>query len=213
MNPLFKNIKIIAWDVDTTLYKNIPELSLKFKEECIKVVAAVRNISYKEAENIFEDMRLKCGSSTMALRTLKAGDEKTLLEIQKKLHKQDYIKPDPKLLEMFNKLKKFRHFIITNSMKEDDQACLKKLGIAETIFEKIITVEDSGEPKPGLASFQLLLTTTGLSADQHVYIGDREQVDIVPAKSLGMKTILVWGKSDIADLSLPTVYDVANVFI
>ena len=98
-------------------------------------------------------------------------------------------------------------------MVEDDRATLKKLGVPVTIFERIITAQDCQEPKPDPEPFRLLLKITGLPADQHLYIGDRELVDILPAKKLGMKTILVWGKSKIADLSLPTVYDVAEVLI
>lgn len=211
MDSRFKDIKVIAWDVDTTLYKNIPELSIRFKEECIKEVARAKGISFAEAESIFEKSRATNGSSTMTLRNLAVGDEKTLLQIQKRIGKQNYIKPDPELLLMFKKLSGFRHFIITNSMKEDDEAALAKLGIPESIFEKIITVEDAGEPKPSLAPFQFLLKLTGLRPEQHVYVGDREKVDIEPAKKLGMKTILVWGESEMADVSLPTVYDVVNI--
>ncbi len=213
MDSRFKDVKIIAWDVDTTLYKNIPELSIRFKEECIKEVAKVKEISFAEAESIFEKARATNGSSTMTLRNLRVGDENTLLQIQKRIDKQGYIKPDPKLLSMFQKLSKFRHFIITNSMKEDDKAALVKLGLPESIFEKIITVEDAGEPKPSLAPFQFLLKLTGLPPEQHVYVGDREKVDIEPAKKLGMKTILVWGESELADVSLSAVYDVPEVLL
>jgi FMN phosphatase YigB (HAD superfamily) len=45
-------------------------------------------------------------------------------------------------------------------------------------------------------------------------IGDREAVDLVPAKAVGMHTCLVWSeiKSTIADITLPDVYRVADIF-
>lgn len=213
MDPRFKDVKVIAWDVDTTLYKAIPELSIKFKKECIKEVARVENVSFEKAAEIFEKERAKFGSSTMALMRLGAGDFRTILTIQRKIGKQNYIKTDPKLLEMFKKLSKFRHFLITNSMREDDKLTLEKLGLPETIFERIITVEDTQEPKPSLSPFKLLLKITGLPPKAHLYVGDREKVDIEPAKRLGMKTILVWEESKIADLSIPTVYDIVGVLL
>ena len=52
---------------------------------------------------------------------------------------------------------------------------------------------------------------TGLPPEAHLMIGDRELVDLAPAKNLGMHTCLVWSdkKSTIADATLLTVYDVA----
>jgi HAD superfamily hydrolase (TIGR01549 family) len=211
MDKRFKNVKVIAWDVDTTLYKNIPELSLAFKNGCIKIVAQKKKISFGEASRLFESERSKFDATTMALLSLGVGDYHTILEVQKKINKQSYIKPDPRLLPMFKKLGHFRHFVITNSVLEDDQQTLTNLGLSTSIFERIITPEDTGKSKPDPAPFQFLLKLTGLPASQHVYIGDRDKVDIEPAKKLGIKTILVWGTSKIADVSLPTVYEVVKV--
>lgn len=212
MDQRFKNIKVIAWDVDTTMYKDIPELSMAFRDGCIAVIAEAKILSFSAAEQLFETERAKYNSSSLVLKTLGFDVKKIIPEIQRRINKTDFIKEDPKLLPMFLSLKNFRHFIISNAMVEDDRATLKKLGVPVAIFERIITAQDCQEPKPDPEPFRLLLKITGLPADQHVYIGDRELVDIAPAKKLGMKTILVWGESKIADLSLPTVYDVANVF-
>ena len=54
---------------------------------------------------------------------------------------------------------------------------------------------------------------TGLPAAAHIMIGDREAVDLAPAKMLGMKTCLVWSDSAslVADVTLKTVYEVATI--
>ncbi|MBI4999574.1 HAD family hydrolase, partial [Candidatus Gottesmanbacteria bacterium] len=197
----FANIKVIAWDVDTTLYQNIPELSQALKNGFIEVVAEKKNLPLDQAATLFEKERSKYNASTMALLSLGVGDYHTILEVQKKINKQSYIKKDAKLPAMFKKLSRFRHFVITNSMLEDDLATLTNLGLSLSLFERIITPEDTGKSKPDLAPFKFLLKLTGLPPAQHVYVGDREKVDIEPAKKLGMKTILVWGKSKLADLS------------
>jgi FMN phosphatase YigB (HAD superfamily) len=56
---------------------------------------------------------------------------------------------------------------------------------------------------------------TGLPPVAHLMIGDRERVDLVPAKKLGMKTCLVWAAepSMVADITLPTVYDLSQVLV
>jgi len=45
-----------------------------------------------------------------------------------------------------------------------------------------------------------------------VYIGDSVETDIMGAKAVGIKTILVWSKSPEADLSIPTIYKLADIF-
>lgn len=213
MDSRFKDIKVIAWDMDTTLYKPDPLLGKAFLDGCVSEVARVKNLSFKDAKIIFDKARLETDSSTQSLINLGVGDFYTVWEIQKQIGKVNYLRKDSKLPKLFRLLKNFRHFLISNSVPEEIKTVLEAIGLSEDYFEKCISVVDAGEPKPSLKPFELLLKITGLAPEQHVYIGDREKVDILPAKKLGLKTILVWGKSAIADLSLPTVYDVAKVLL
>lgn len=212
MDYRFAKIKVIAWDMDTTLYKPDPKLGEAFLNGCVEEVARVKSLSFEDAKKLFDQTRKTTSSSTQAFINLGVGDFYTMWEIQKRIGKVNYLKKDPKLAQIFLKLDKYRHFMISNSVPEEIETVLGAIGLSKSYFEKLISVADTGEPKPSLKPFELLLKITGLPAEQHVYIGDREKVDIEPAKKLGMKTILVWGESKIADLSLPTVYDVANYF-
>ncbi len=213
MDSRFQNVKVIAWDIDTTLYKTIPELSVNLKNACIEEVAKLKKISFDQAKILFEKEREKWGSTFLAFMSLGwKGLEavRKMEEIEKRINKFSYIKNDPKLIPMFLKLKNYRQFILRNGTRASTNKLLDLLGVNKNIFEDMITTEESIMPKPDPAPFKLLFQMTGLPPEQHVYVGDRDRVDIEPAKKLGMKTILVWGTSDIADLSLPTVYDVAN---
>lgn len=217
MNPLFKNIKVIAWDMDTTLYKPNSALGKAFLDGCVWELAKIKNISFKKAQKIFDRERNKTNSSSQVFLNLfkentPAETFYKLWEIQRRIGKVNFLRKDPKLPELLRSLKNFRHFLISNSVPEEIDSVLSAIGLQRDYFEKCISVVDAGEPKPGSKPFELLLKLTGLPPEQHLYIGDREKVDIEPAKKLGMKTILVWGESKIADLSLPSVYDVASVF-
>lgn len=213
MDSRFASVKIIAWDMDTTLYKPDPVLGRAFLDGCVEEVARVKNLSFNEAKIMFAKARETSNSSTQAFINLGVGDFYTVWEIQKRIGKVNYLHKDLQLPKLFAKLSKFRHFIISNSVKEEIKTVLSAIGLSQNYFEKCISIEDIGEPKPSPKPFKYLLNLTGLTPSQHVYIGDREKVDILPAKKLGMKTILVWGTSEIADISLPTVYDVPNVLL
>lgn len=212
MNPLFKDIKVIAWDMDTTLYRPDPALGKAFLDGCIEEVARIKNLSFKDAKKLFDKTRKLTDSSTQTLISLKVGDFYTVWEIQKRIGKKNYLKKDPQLPLLFSQLSHLRHFLISNSVPEEIKTVLGAIGLSEDYFEKCLSVVDAGEPKPSPKPFELLLKITGLKPEEHLMIGDRELVDIAPAKKLGLKTILVWGKSKIADLSLPTVYDVVKYF-
>ena len=77
----------------------------------------------------------------------------------------------------------------------------------------MVTAETVGTVKPHPEGFRYILGKTGLPPEQHLMIGDREAVDLVPAKQLGMHTCLVWSekKSAVADITLATVYDVVRL--
>ncbi len=213
MDQRFKDIKVIGWDMDTTLYKPDPELGRAFFNGCIEEVARVKNLSFDKAKDLFEAERAKKDSTTQALINLGVGNFRTVWEIQKRIGKVNYLKKDPKLPLLFNKLTKYRHFIISNSVPEEIETVLSAIGLSASYFERLISVEEAGEPKPSLKPFELLLKLTGLPAEVHVYIGDRERVDIEPAKKMGFKTIMVWGQSALADISVPTVYDIPGVLL
>lgn len=110
-------------------------------------------------------------------------------------------------------LEAFTHIIVTNTSRKGTVRTLELLGLPLRIFRGIITADDVSYSKPDLEPYVKALEMTACPPHQHVSIGDREKVDIFPAKKLGMRTILVWGASDVADVCIPTVYDVPNVLL
>ena len=66
----------------------------------------------------------------------------------------------------------------------------------------------TGEPdirKPNPLAFKQVLDYFRISPNRAVSIGDQEDNDILPAKSLGMKTIIIRSKSKFADLSIDSL--------
>ena len=51
-----------------------------------------------------------------------------------------------------------------------------------------------------------------LPPEEILYVGDRVKVDVLPAKELGIKTCLVWDKSDEADYSFEKFEDILSLF-
>lgn len=61
--------------------------------------------------------------------------------------------------------------------------------------------------KPNPEAFRQVLRFLDGPPNQVISIGDQEQTDILPAKTLGMKTIIVGSESSVADYSIKTIDD------
>jgi len=84
---------------------------------------------------------------------------------------------------------------------------LDHLEITEMFDEKIYTGE-SLLRKPNPLIFQKIVDDAGIPADEFISIGDQEYSDIAPAKSIGMKTMLI-GKleNSVADYQANNIFD------
>lgn len=216
MNKKLKNIKVLVWDVDGTLYERAPEYHLLVERKEYELLSRVKKISLTAAKKLLREKKKIYKSATRSLVELGCGDIREVgreIEVE---NKENYFKKDPKLLAVFKNLTQFRHLTLRNGTYEGTIETLEALGFNLSLrpFERVFsTVDDFGTVKPDPVIFEKILEYTGLPANQHLMIGDRVEVDLVPAKKIGMKTCLVWSKSDnpSVDFILPTVYGIVNL--
>ena len=90
----------------------------------------------------------------------------------------------------------------------------------ENYFDQVIMSYDVGVVKPDKEFFQLLLNKLGVGPDECLMVGDNLYNDIVPAKELGMKTLLVdlknrWeGKGiETVDIRATSIEDFLNILL
>jgi HAD superfamily hydrolase (TIGR01549 family) len=206
-----KTIRDLVWDIDGTLYRSTIDLLEAIRHETYRRIALNLNIPYEKAKEKFLDLYAELGGATATI--LRLGlDRRLIQDAVDSVDKTRYVKRDQQLLEMFEvALKNFTHVIVTNTSRRGTMRTLEILGLSPDLFRGIVTADDVVRSKPDTEPFERALAITGHPASEHVSIGDREKVDIVPAKALGMKTIFVWGVSQMADASVLTVYDVPRV--
>jgi len=207
-----KDIKVIVWDIDGTLYPELPELKLMIKDHLLKMITVKLKVDRGEAEKILKENYLQLASTTRVL--LKLGFR--WQEIEKRGEKnlefrRQLLKKDPQLAKVFSQLKNYRHLIATNNLAPHAKKLIKHLGLEPKIFEKFFGITSSAI-KPELKFFKRILDYTDLPADQHLFVGDREETEIKPAKELGMKTAKAWAiESAAADICLPEIYAIVNI--
>lgn len=211
-NP--SKIKVIVWDVDGTWYCPTNELNNEEIRQRILFVAKKLGISFEEAKQIEEEKVKETKSYTKAVSELtKTPLVQLLKSAQKFINRKKYLKRDEKLKKLFSELSNFDHAIVSNMCRCSLNNTFKILGIEKEIFKVIVTPEEAMTTKPDLKPFLMVLEKTGFNPEEHLFVGDRESVDIVPAKKLGMQTCFVWGKSKVADVSLKTVYDLSKLLL
>ena len=82
------------------------------------------------------------------------------------------------------------------------------------IYEQYKDALFTGEPdirKPNPLAFKQVLDYFNIPPEQAVSIGDQEENDIIPAKSLGIKTVIIRGKSINADFCIESLEELIKL--
>jgi FMN phosphatase YigB (HAD superfamily) len=81
-------------------------------------------------------------------------------------------------------------FIISNNLRETVLSGLRSLGL-EDAFTKVLGVDDSLDPKPGVGAFEILAQHHDLVPEKTVFFGDSDATDGRFCSKLGIKFINV----------------------
>lgn len=212
----FSDIQVIIWDVDGTLYHTgalsteVFEAAYKAIEEC---TGWSREKTITEFDNVHEKITLSATEAVGILCHISTGE--AAKKTDKYLDRLRFIRRDEKLITLFEQLSGFGHYILGNGSKDLIAEGLDALGLDRKIFKEIVTSELVGVNKPKDDGFRYIMERSGQEAAAHLMVGDRERVDLAPAKALGMKTCLVWAlkPSMVADITIPSVYDLGQILV
>jgi HAD superfamily hydrolase (TIGR01549 family) len=206
-------IKIIIWDFDSTLYPRNDNLSSDVREAELRVIMDHTGWNHDKAVEQFNSLfrRIYFSATQTAAQLSGIKFTQASIEMENYFDRTKYLKRDPKLIEMFTKLYPYKHVILSNGMISKIKIALNVLGMSPDFFDLIASSEITGTNKPDPEAYRYVCDKTGFLPENHLMVGDRDELDIKPAKDLGMKTCLVWGKSEIADFALTEVYGVPNI--
>lgn len=212
---MLSNIKVLIWDFDGTFYKPNPALFAAVREAEYRTIIAHTGWTRKKAVEAFEKSYKKVypsATETIA-RIVGISTADAAVEMENYFDRRDFLTRDTRLIELFQKLKDYRHIILANGVIARHKETLQVLGLPLETFELMVTSEVVGFTKPHPEGFQYVLKYTKLPPAAHLMIGDRDRVDLAPAQALGMHTCLVWSEKpgEHANVTLPTIYDIVKV--
>ena len=181
----------ILFDLDGTLYNSV-EYNARVETEIVTIVAHILGIEVSVARRRLDEERKKHGTLTGALHVL-GIDRKFFFEaLAEKVQPLEHLSQDPSIILTVDTLKKrgFKLGLVTNNGRKMVEKILSAIGLDAALFDVIVTSDDS-EPKPSSQPFLFALDKLKSTPDEAVYVGDRVQAELLPAKRLGIKTVLL----------------------
>lgn len=228
-------IKAIIFDADNTLYMVVPERAYAEMFEYIAKKAGIERKSLESAwkaqiKNVLNsedsrsiEKRSREYSIKAVLKQFGVADKKAerissgALGIFWKGVVSD-IETEKGLKETIAELGK--KYALAVASDEHDKFLKRKLkkvfGDWRLYFKTLVSCEDAGVMKPSEKYFEIALQRLGIPSEEAVAVGDSLLRDIVPAKRLGIMTVLLSGEdtknsADTADAEIKSLSELKSV--
>lgn len=202
------DIRGLAFDIDKTLYDNeryardqIDRLIERLARERGETVADTRRaiLRWQEEYAAANDGARQSLGNTFA--ALGIPIETSVAWREELLHPEHFLGADEYLASaMADLAAQYRIVAVTNNPVSVGRATLETLGVSG-FFPHVVGLDTTLRSKPDPASFRHAAEALECDPSQAVAVGDRYEVDIVPALSLGMGGVLVDGVRDVYSLS------------
>ena len=183
-------IKTWIFDLDNTLYPPEENIFSQIDQKMTSFIADNLKISNEEAFNIQKQNFIDHGTTLAGF--MNSGNDK--IDPDKFLEFVHDINLNS--LQEDNDLRKIllllpgKKYIFTNGTKKHAENVLKKLNL-ENIFQSIFGIKEANYlPKPNLETYNLFLKTYNIDPKTSIMFEDMGR-NLIPAKELGMKTVLL----------------------
>ena len=183
-------IKTWIFDLDNTLYPPEENIFSQIDQKMTSFIADNLKISIEEAFNIQKQNFIDHGTTLAGF--MNSGNNK--IDPDKFLEFVHDINLNS--LQEDNDLRKIllllpgKKYIFTNGTKKHAENVLKKLNL-ENIFQSIFGIKEANYlPKPNLETYNLFLKTYNIDPKTSIMFEDMGR-NLIPAKELGMKTVLL----------------------
>ena len=129
------------------------------------------------------------------------------------IDKTPFYAPDERVYKTLDQLKDIVPISLFSNIKTEE--IIRSLNIIEVNpewFTNILSGDDVANRKPHVDGFHRIVELSQLPAQQILYVGDKVNADILPAKAVGLQTCLVWDRSDEADYSFENFAEILELF-
>jgi FMN phosphatase YigB (HAD superfamily) len=212
----YKDIKVIGFDLDQTLYPKSPEIDKAIQKYIYEKIAEKLDVNIVAAKQKFDDLYQNGKiSGSKALITLGFETDVAKNVVQEALENADiatFLKPNQEINELLKKLKNKCTSVdlLTGSSTKNALIKLGKLDILSTNFSHLLSADDGS--KRDLSLYTMWLNFyPNLESKNFLYIGDRPTSDFEKPKELGIKSILVNIKTPEPNVDCPQLESLLEI--
>jgi HAD superfamily hydrolase (TIGR01509 family) len=210
-----KKIEAVIFDIDGTLYPlddkdesdiRTSKLGKTIESNCIRYFQNQFKLEAEAAKAIFIDLRERYkGQVSLAVEKEFGLSRSEYFAFTWDFPVQDFVDKNVELVKSLQQLS-IQAGILTAAPKVWAERVLEFLQI-RTIFGEVVFTGDPDIRKPNPQAFQQVADFLKLDPTQILAVGDQEETDILPAKSLGMKTLRIAGQGQSNSKTVSTQAD------
>ena len=199
-------IKHIWFDMAGTLYEETTAFHVLHDEFRYSTYAKLKGISdLDRARREYLELYKQYGSNSAVFTSLGKPTDFWMKSFET-LDIGSALIPDTVVVDTLRVLKeRLPISIFTNYTQGQIIEILAHLDIPSDWFTFLLSGDDVAERKPGLDGFRQMVARSGVPAHETMYVGDRLDVDIKPALTVGMQTCLLRDSSQLADYCIESL--------
>jgi putative hydrolase of the HAD superfamily len=206
-------IRTILFDVDDTLYPRQSGIMDQIRTMILRYIQTRLNLPRDEADELRRQYFEAYGTTMRGLQINHDIDPDEFLEFVHDIPLHEYLQPNPRLDALLTVIPQDK-VAFTNASREHAERVLEVLGIRRH-FTRIVDVRDVGyDSKPQPVAYQRVCELLGTLPEECLLVEDNVR-NLIPAKELGMVTVLVRDGSvatgDGADFVIPQIEDLGTV--
>jgi putative hydrolase of the HAD superfamily len=202
-------VKAIVFDLDGTLYQD-DRLGEQVNQAACRYIASINGITVAKAEEMLQQARnsISDPGGTLSRAVIALGGN--LKDLHQRMcldvHPEALLQEDPRVPELLKLLaRRFELHLYTNNNRELSGRIMARLGVTG-LFGKVFSIEDHWRPKPDRVALMAILEEIGRKPAETLFVGDRYEVDLALAASLGCPTFEAKTVDELlklAELTLP----------
>jgi len=204
-------VDAVVFDIDGTLYRS-DEYERYLRESIYMVLGEMLGINHREAGIMLESLKKNLKTVSLSVESMGVDRRRFYELLAERVEPAMFIKPR---IEVKNFLLKLREKNVkigchTNSGRKLFLKVIQAINLSVNDFDVTVTSDDA-DPKPLKSGYILLSRLLGTPFNKMLYVGDRWEVEVKPAKELGMFTALVYSKEGNPDFFLDDVIEILKI--